>query len=79
MTRYEALEDFKDDLEKLKNFLNKCGRTAPINFIDPDQELYEFGVAVCEALVWISTAIEKEEEKGAEVIDDNENLSRVGQ
>ena len=79
MTRYEALEDFKDDLEKLKNFLNKCGRTAPINLIDPDQELYEFGVSVCDALVWVTAAIEKEEDAGAEAIDDNENLFRVGQ
>jgi len=79
MTRLQGLEDFKDDLEKLRNFLNKCGRDAPINLIDPDQELYGFGVSVCEALVWTNAAIEKEEDAGAEVIDDNENLYRVGQ
>ena len=79
MTRLQGLEDFKDDLEKLEKYLNKCGHDAPINLIDPDQELYEFGVSVCEALVLINTAIEKEEEAGADVIDDNENLFRVGQ
>jgi hypothetical protein len=79
MTRLQGLEDFKNDLEKLRNFLNKCGHDAPINLIDPDQELYEFGVAVCEALAWINTKIEAEEEAGAEAIDDNENLYRVGQ
>ena len=79
MTRLQGLEDFKDDLEKLEKYLNKCGHDAPINLIDPDQELYEFGVSVCDALVWVTAAIEKEEEAGAEVIDDNENLFRVGQ
>jgi hypothetical protein len=61
--RREALENFQCDINKLDRFLGACGRDAPINLVDPDQELFEFAEQVQDILTWIDKAIECELEK----------------
>ena len=62
-TRLQELESFKLTLQKLESFLNKNGPDEPIQVIDPDQKLYEFGVSVEKAIVLVENEIKIEDEK----------------
>jgi hypothetical protein len=55
--RREALENFLCDMNKLDRFLGACGQEAPINLVDPDQELCEFAEQVQDILAWTNKAI----------------------
>lgn len=58
--RLEALDNFLCDINKLDRFLGACGQDAPINLVDPDQELCEFADQVQDILAWINKAIQVE-------------------
>ena len=68
MIRKQELEAFKLTLQKLESFLNMIGPDEPIQIIDPDQKLYEFGVSVEETIAWVKSEIESEEEKDIDAL-----------
>ena len=63
LTRLQELEGFKITLRKLESFLNMEGPDEPIQTIDPEQQLYDFGVGVEKAIVWVEKEMEIEDEK----------------
>lgn len=68
MTRRLELESFKDTIQKLEIFLNSTGPEEPIQIIDPEQKLYDFGMSVDEAIAWLKAEIEKEHELEGEAL-----------
>lgn len=62
-TRLQELESFKLRLQELESFLNMNGPDEPIQIIDPEQELYDFGKSVEKAIVWVKKEMELEDEK----------------
>ena len=79
MTRSQALKDFRHELEKIDTFVNQTGQKATINLIDPDCNIFEKLIAEIElSIVWLGDELEKEDDVNCEIIDDDENLYRVG-
>ena len=70
MTRRLELQDFKDTIQKLEIFLNSTGPEEPIQIIDPEQKLYDFGVSVDDTIAWLKAEIEKEHELEGEALPD---------
>ena len=70
MTRRLELESFKDTIQKLEFFMNMNGPDEPIQIIDPEQKLYDFGVSVDDTIAWLTTEIEKEHELEGEALPD---------
>ena len=68
MIRKQELEAFKLTLQKLESFLNMIGPDEPIQIIDPDQKLYEFGVSVEETIAWAKNEMELEEDRENELL-----------
>lgn len=62
-TRLQELESFKLRLQELESFLNMNGPDEPIQIIDPEQELYDFGKSVEKAIVWVKKEMKLEDEK----------------
>ena len=62
-TRLQELESFKLRLQELESFLNMNGPDEPIQIIDPEQELYDFGKSVEKAIVCVKKEIKLEDEK----------------
>lgn len=69
-TRLQELESFKLTLQKLESFLNMNGPDEPIQIIDPEQELYNFGVSVGTTIAWAKAEIKKEHELEGEALPD---------
>ena len=67
-TRLQELESFKLRLQEFESFLNMIGPDEPIQIIDPEQQLYEFGVSVDEAIAWATKEMELEDEKENELL-----------
>lgn len=63
LTRLQELKGFKAELRKLESFLNMEGPDELIQIIDPEQELYDFGVSVEKAIVWVEKEMGIEDEK----------------
>ena len=80
-TRLQELEGFKAELRKLELFLNMEGPDKPIQTIDPEQELYDFGVSVEKTIVWVEKQMEIEDEKENDALPDEGRSTRwmVGQ
>ena len=81
LTRLQELEGFKITLRKLESFLNMEGPDEPIQIIDPEQELYDFGVGVEKAIVWVEKEMGIEDEREDEALPDEGDsvMARVGE
>ena len=71
--RRKALEDFQCDLRAFARFLEGRGQKAPIQIVDPEQELFEFAGAVQNQLDWVSGEIEAELARENELLPDEGN------
>lgn len=67
-TRLQELESFKLRLQELESFLDMEGPDEPIQIIDPEQQLYEFGISVEKAIVWVKKEMELADEKENELL-----------